>query len=50
MCKENNINDWDIAFAYEAIARAYAIYGEEKECKKYIELAQKAGNIIKKRR
>jgi len=47
ICKENNIGDWDIAFAYEAMARAYAVAGQKTECKKYIELANKAGEQIK---
>jgi hypothetical protein len=47
ICKENNIGDWDIAFAYEAMARAYAAAGQKTECKKYIELANKAGEQIK---
>ena len=46
ICKENNIGDFDIAFAYEAMARAYAVSGEKTESKKYIELAKKAGNQI----
>jgi hypothetical protein len=28
ICLENGIGDWDIAFAYEALARAYAIAGD----------------------
>lgn len=47
ICKENNIGDFDIAFAYEAMARAHAVSGEEAESKKYIELGKKAGNQIK---
>ncbi|MGD0977521.1 MAG: hypothetical protein ABR962_00090 [Candidatus Bathyarchaeia archaeon] len=47
ICRENNIGDWDIAFAYEAVARAYAVAGQKTECKKYIELANKAGEQIK---
>lgn len=47
ICQENNIGDWDIAFAYEAMARAYATAGQRAECKKYIELANDAGEQIK---
>lgn len=47
ICKENNIGDWDIAFAYEAMARAHAAAGQKTQCKKYIELANKAGEQIK---
>jgi hypothetical protein len=31
ICKENNIGDWDIAFAYEAMARACAVAGQKTE-------------------
>lgn len=47
ICKENNIKDFDIAFAYEAMARAYAVSGKEAECEKYISLAKEAGDQIK---
>ncbi|MCC6298261.1 MAG: hypothetical protein IT314_03105 [Anaerolineales bacterium] len=47
---ENNkgeMDDADVAFTYEAIARAYAVNGDKKEAQKYIELAKKAGEEIK---
>ena len=47
ICEDNNIGDFDVAFAYEAVARAYAIAGNTAECQKYSELAQKAGELIK---
>lgn len=46
---ENNkseMDDFDIAFAYEAIARGYAVNGEKKESLKFMEMAQKAGEAI----
>lgn len=46
ICKENNIKDFDIAFAYEAVARAYAVAGNKSESEKYIELGKKAGENI----
>ena len=49
ICNENNIGDWDIAFAYEALARAYAIAGDKTECEKYLQLAKQAGEMIKKK-
>ncbi len=49
ICKENSIGDFDIAFAYEALARAYAVAGHKTECEKYIELAKKAGEQIKEK-
>lgn len=47
ICKENKIGGFDIAFAYEAIARAYAITSNEAEKKKFYELAQTAAEQIK---
>jgi len=49
ICRENNIGDWDIAFAHEAMARAYAVAGQKEESRKHIELAQKAGEQIKEK-
>jgi len=46
---ENNkdeMDDSDFAFAYETIARAYAVSGEKNEALKFIEKAQKAGEAI----
>lgn len=47
ICEKNNFGDFDIAFAYEAVARAYAVSGEKSERDKYIALAKEAGNNIK---
>jgi hypothetical protein len=49
ICKENNIGDFDIAFAYEAMARAFAISGDKTEFQKYTKLAKEAGEQIKKK-
>jgi len=46
VCRENDIGDFDIAFAYEAVARAHAIADESVLAEKYIELAKGAGAII----
>ena len=40
-CKEN-----DIAFAYEAMARVYAVAGDEESYEKYRGKAEKAGEEI----
>jgi hypothetical protein len=48
ICKENNIGDFDIAFAYEAQARAYAVGGNKEECNKNTKLAREAAGQIKK--
>ena len=47
ICKENEIGDFDLAFAYEALARAYSIINEDEEFKKYYHLAEEAGDKIK---
>lgn len=49
ICKENGIGDFDIAFAYEAMARAHATAGKKEECQKYIQLAKGAGEQIAKK-
>ncbi len=47
ICKENEIGDFDLAFAYESVSRAYAVASNEVEKKKFFELAQTAGEQIK---
>jgi hypothetical protein len=49
ICTENSIGDWDIAFAHEAMARAYAVAGQKEESAKHLELAQRAGEQIKQK-
>ena len=49
ICKENSIGDFDIAFAYEAMARGHAIAGNKTECEKYLQLAEGAGKQIGKK-
>lgn len=44
---ETGVGDWDLAFAYEAIARAYATDSDSKNCKKYKKIAQKAIDNVK---
>lgn len=43
---KSEMEDFDIAFAYEAIARAYAVNDDKAEAKKFLEMAQKAGDAI----
>jgi len=42
LCQENGIGDFDLAFAYEALARAAAVAGNTVERAKYLALAQEA--------
>ena len=47
VCQAQQIGDFDIAFAYEAMARAKAIAGEKLDAQHYIQLAKRAGEQIK---
>lgn len=49
ICEEHNIGDYDIAFAYEAMARAYAIAGNRKEMEKFLQKAKEATKEIEKK-
>lgn len=49
ICKENSIGGFDLAYAYEAMARAYAVAGKKGETDKYIQLTKKAGEQIKEK-
>lgn len=43
---KEKMEDFDIAFAYEGIARAQALAGDGEEAKVYLEMAKKAGAEI----
>jgi hypothetical protein len=47
LTKENKFKDFDVAYAYEAMARAYALSGGSFEYKKYMQRAKEAGEKIK---
>jgi DNA-binding transcriptional MerR regulator len=47
LCLENGIGDWDIAFAYEALARANAIAGDSEAARAMTERALEAVEAIK---
>ena len=46
LCEANQIGDFDIAFAYEALARAYAIAGGSEKSQEYVRLAGQAAEQI----
>ena len=46
LCQENGIADFDLAFAYEALARAASVAGDTTERGKYLALAQEASQHI----
>ncbi len=44
---QEDMEDFDFAFAYECVARANALADNHKEAKKYSDMAQQAGEVIK---
>jgi hypothetical protein len=48
ICQANGIADFDIAFAYEALARAHAVAGNQPERNRYVELGRAAAGGIAK--
>lgn len=46
ICQQNTIEDFDLAYAYEAMARAYAALDQKSQCEQYLQLAQEAGEQI----
>lgn len=47
ICQAQGIADFDLAFAYEALARAYTVDGNQEQKLHYLELAQSTGEQIK---
>jgi DNA-binding transcriptional MerR regulator len=47
ICQANGIGDWDIAFAYEALARASRVAGDLAGRDRYVEHAREAATQIK---
>ena len=39
LCREHGIADWDLACAYEAMARSSAVAGDTAQAREYTELA-----------
>jgi hypothetical protein len=46
ICERNGIDDWDLAFAFEAIARAHAVAGEAGKARHYTDRALAAARDI----
>jgi hypothetical protein len=46
LCQENGIGDWDLAFAYEALARAHAVAGNAARAREYTDQALAAAGEI----
>lgn len=47
LTEKHKFVDFDLAYAYEAMARAFAAAGEKSEYEKYIKLTKEAGEKIK---
>nr|WP_281386851.1 helix-turn-helix domain-containing protein [Jiangella mangrovi] len=45
-CQDHGIGDWDLAFAHEALARAYAVAGDPDEARRHTEQARLASADI----
>ena len=45
-CSKGDAEDWDIPFAYEALARASAVAGKRRDRAKYLKLARSLGTKI----
>ena len=48
LCLKNDIKDFDLAFGYEAVARAYMVAKNEEQMKKYLILAKESSENIEK--
>ena len=46
LCQENGIGDWDLAFAYEALARAHAVAGAAGQARQFTDRALAAAKGI----
>lgn len=46
LTKEQDLKDFDLAYSYEAMARAHALNGNQKEYKNFFSLAEKAAMQI----
>jgi hypothetical protein len=46
LCQQHSIADFDLAFAYEAMARAHAVAGQHDATTSYVQLARQAGRQI----
>ena len=46
ICRREGIGDWDLAYAYEALARASAVAGDRDQARTWLEQARAAGVAI----
>ena len=46
ICQKNGIGDFDLAFGYEALARAHKVKGNFEQSQHYLELSRQAAAVI----
>jgi tetratricopeptide (TPR) repeat protein len=46
ICEYGKVEDWDLPYAYEAIARAYLTAGDLEKAESYAQLAREAGENV----
>jgi hypothetical protein len=46
ICRRHSIGDWDLAYAHEALARAFALAGDAGQAKAHLEEATRASEQI----
>ena len=46
ICEQHGIGDFDLAYAYEALARAHAVAGDAGSAREHGERAREAGRAI----
>jgi hypothetical protein len=46
LCEEHGIGDFDLAYAYEALARAHAVAGASDEAARFAALAREQAGLI----
>ncbi|MFC1402565.1 MULTISPECIES: MerR family transcriptional regulator [Streptacidiphilus] len=46
ICRANDIGDWDLAYAYESLARAHAVAGDKEQARTWTEQALAAAEDI----
>jgi len=49
ICLEHKIGDYDLAWAYEALARAYSVKGDKIKTEEYMKIAKEASEKIAKK-
>ena len=49
ICQSEGIGDFDLAFAYEAMARAKSVGGKHEEAARYLDKARETGKEIEKK-